>query len=186
MPSGRTHDRLTFWSLLPIVGATFWLTRKVELTLILAAAFLFSGLMFGPDLDIYSIQFKRWGLLRWIWLPYQKALRHRSLLSHGLIIGTIFRVLYLSTILAVIAFVVVAIAQLIWGFAWNWQQFAWESFSAIEKDYRAEAFFFWLGLELGALSHSLSDWIGSAYQARRKKRPKQRKSPGKKRISSRR
>lgn len=186
MPSGRTHDRLTYWSLPPIVGGTFWLTREVELTLILAAAFLFSGLMFGPDLDIYSIQFKRWGLLRWVWLPYQKALRHRSLLSHGLIIGTVFRVLYLSIILAVIAFVVVAIAQLIWGFAWNWQQFARATFTAIEKDYRTQTLYLWLGLELGALSHSLSDWISSAYQARRKKNLQQRKVPKKKRTSSRR
>jgi uncharacterized metal-binding protein len=186
MPSGRTHDRLTFWSLPPIVGGTFWLTRKVELTLILAAAFLFSGLMFGPDLDIYSLQFKRWGWLRWIWLPYQKALRHRSLLSHGLIIGTVLRVLYLSTILVVIAFVVVAIAQLIWGFAWNWQQFARQTFTAIESEYKVEALALWLGLELGALSHSLSDWIGSAYQARRKKNLKQRKSPVKRRTSPRR
>ncbi len=29
--------------------------------------------MFGPDLDIYSVQFQRWGFLRWIWLPYQKS-----------------------------------------------------------------------------------------------------------------
>ncbi|MBE9167108.1 metal-binding protein [Pleurocapsales cyanobacterium LEGE 06147] len=186
MPSGRTHDRLTLWSLPPIAGGTFWLTRNGELTLILAAAFLFSGLMFGPDLDIYSIQFKRWGWLRWIWLPYQKALRHRSLLSHGLIIGTVLRVLYLFTILAVIAFIVVAIAQLIWGFAWNWQQFAWQTFTAIERDYRAEALSLWLGLELGSLSHSLSDWIISTYQARRKKGLKKRRLPVKRRTSSRR
>jgi uncharacterized metal-binding protein len=186
MPSGRTHDRLTFWSLPPITGGTFWLTNKIELTLILTAAFLFSGLMFGPDLDIYSIQFKRWGWLRWIWLPYQKTLRHRSLLSHGLIIGTVLRVLYLSTILAVIAFVFVAIAQLIWGFAWNWQQFAWTTFKAIEKNYRTEALFLLLGLELGSFSHSLSDWIGSAYLSRCKKSQKKRKSPIKRRNSSRR
>ncbi len=179
MPSGRTHDRLTLWSLPPIAGGAFWLTREVELTLILAAAFLFSGLMFGPDLDIYSLQFKRWGWLRWIWLPYQKALRHRSLLSHGLIIGTVLRVLYLLTILAAIAFVFVAIAQLIWGFPWNWQQFARATFTAIEREYKVETLALWLGLELGALSHSLSDWLGSACQARRQKNLKQRKSSGK-------
>ena len=103
MPSGSTHDRITLWSLPWVVGLTLLLTRNGDLTLIVTVAFLFSGLMFGPDLDIYSVQFKRWGKLRWIWLPYQNLLRHRSIISHGLIIGTVVRVIYLLSLLAIVA-----------------------------------------------------------------------------------
>ncbi|MEC4851759.1 MAG: metal-binding protein, partial [Jaaginema sp. PMC 1079.18] len=97
MPSGKTHDRVTLWSLPWLVGGSFIVTRSGELTLLVAGGYLFSGLMFGPDLDIHSVQYKRWGVFRPLWLPYQKALRHRSKLSHGVLIGTVLRVVYLLT-----------------------------------------------------------------------------------------
>ena len=64
MPSGITHDRITLWTLPWIAGIGYGITHNGELTLILAGGFLFSGLMFGPDLDIHSIQYKRWGVFK--------------------------------------------------------------------------------------------------------------------------
>lgn len=72
MPSGRTHDRITLWALPFVTGVAFWQTKSGHLTLLITGGFLFGGLMFGPDLDIYSRQYQRWGFLRFIWLPYQK------------------------------------------------------------------------------------------------------------------
>jgi len=173
MPSGKTHDRVTLWSLPWLVGISFGITRSGELTLILAGGYLFSGLMFGPDLDIYSVQYKRWGILRHIWLPYQKTLRHRSKLSHGLIVGTVLRVVYLLTLVALIGALGVAIAQLVVGFAWNWQDFATNVKTGLIR-YRIEAIALFIGLELGAVSHILADIIGSQYKRlqRRKSKPK--------------
>ena len=170
MPSGKTHDRITLWTLPWIVGGTLILTRDGELTLVVASAFLFSGLMFGPDLDIYSIQFKRWGVLRYLWLPYQKLFRHRSLFSHGLIIGTAIRLLYFLSILVILSTFLVAIAQLIFGFDWNWQIFTVNQFNLIRQQYPHKAIALFCGLELGAMSHSLSDWLGSMYKRRQKSR----------------
>ena len=170
MPSGKTHDRITLWTLPWIVGGTLILTKDGELTLIVVAAFLFSGLMFGPDLDIYSIQFKRWGILRYLWLPYQKLFRHRSGFSHGLIIGTVIRLFYLWGILFIVAILLVAIAQLIFGFDWNWQIFTVNNFNLIRHKYPQEAIALFCGLELGAMSHSLSDWLGSMHKRQQKKK----------------
>ncbi|MGK7937692.1 MAG: metal-binding protein [Xenococcaceae cyanobacterium] len=170
MPSGKNHDRITLWTLPWIVGGALILTRDGELTLIVASAFLFSGLMFGPDLDIYSIQFKRWGILRYFWLPYQKIFRHRSGFSHGLIIGTAIRVVYFLSILIILSIFLVAIAQLILGFDWNWQIFTRQSFNLIKQEYTQEAIALFCGLELGAMSHSLSDWLSSIYKQRQKKK----------------
>ncbi|ACK68995.1 conserved hypothetical protein [Gloeothece citriformis PCC 7424] len=164
MPSGRTHDRITLWTLPWIIGLSYLLTRNGELTLLVAGGFLFSGLMFGPDLDIYSRQFQRWGKLRCIWIPYQKYLRHRSLLSHGFLIGTLLRVIYLLALLILLAIPLIAIAQLILGFDWNWRLFAQTSLNSLTGKYLSEAIAVGVGLELGAMSHSLSDWIGSAYK----------------------
>ncbi|GAB4540599.1 MAG: metal-binding protein [Pleurocapsa sp.] len=175
MPSGITHDRITLWILPWIAGGTYGLTHHGELTLIVSGSFLFSGLMFGPDLDIHSLQYKRWGIFRSIWLPYRKLFRHRSLFSHGLIIGTGLRVLYLFFIVALIAIIIVAIAQLFWGFSWNWQQFAVDKLDKLTTEYFLESAAVFFGLELGAMSHSVSDWIVSSRKSRQKKKRRKNK-----------
>ncbi len=119
MPSGRTHDRITLWSLPAVAGLSFSLTRNGNLTLLIATGFLFGGLMFGPDLDIHSRQYQRWGWLRWIWQPYQHNLRHRSFLSHGPIIGTALRVFYLASWIAALWIFAAATGKLFWGWHWN-------------------------------------------------------------------
>ena len=157
MPSGQTHDRITLWSLPVIAGSTYLLTQgSGDRTLIVAGAFLFSGLMFGPDLDIYSVQYKRWGCLRWLWIPYQKTLKHRSFFSHGLIIGTMLRILYLAIWLSILGVFAIGIAELWGGVSWNWQLWV-----TIAKKHTYEWILLFIGLEMGAISHILSDRLGS-------------------------
>lgn len=169
MPSGVVHDRITIWILPWVVGITYCLTRSGELTLILAGGYLFSGMMFGPDLDIRSIQYKRWGMIRGIWLPYRKFMRHRSAWSHGFIFGTCIRLTYLFLIVAWISIFGVAIAQLCFGFSWNWQDFAKEQLRLLIRQYPRETIALFCGLEIGAMSHSISDWISSRRKLRQKK-----------------
>ncbi len=187
MPSGRTHDRVTLWSVPWITLGTLILTREGNLALIVASAFLFSGLLFSPDLDLRSRPFQRWGWFRFIWIPYQKMLSHRSTLSHGVIIGTIVRLIYLFTIVLLVAMLGVAIAQLIFGFDWNWQTFFQLVFNWIILNPKS-AIALVVGLELGAISHILADRIGSSYKRyqkygwqgivpkRKKKRQQKRKT----------
>ncbi|MDB9349072.1 metal-binding protein [Nodularia spumigena CS-588/02] len=173
MPSGGTHDRITLYTLPVIAGVTLWQTRSSNLTLLVASGFMFSGLMFGPDLDIYSRQFQRWGFLRCIWLPYQKKLRHRSVFSHGPIIGTVIRVIYLGFFLALVVTVFLVVGEMLGILALSWQDLV----AALGRSlvvYTTEYLALFLGLELGAMSHSLSDWGGSVYkrvqkQGRRRK-----------------
>jgi uncharacterized metal-binding protein len=56
----------------------------------------------------------------------------------------------------------------------RWQGFAQDVGRSL-IDYRAELLALFVGLELGAMSHSLSDWINSAYK-RSKKKPKRNTS----------
>ncbi len=176
MPSGSTHDRITLLILAPLAGLSWLFSTSSQLTLIICASFLFSGLMFGPDLDIYSVQFKRWGKLKFIWLPYQKLLRHRSIISHGFLIGTIFRVIYLLSFLALVSIFTVAVGQSIWGFYWNWHEFILISIASLREKYKYLAIATFVGLELGSFSHILSDAIVSVY----KRSHKSKKSPRKK------
>lgn len=163
MPSGQTHDRITIWSMPLVAGITLVTTGSSNITLLVAGGYMFGGLMFGPDLDIYSRQFQRWGFLRWIWLPYQKSLRHRSFLSHGPIIGTTLRVAYLGTFLALVAMVVVVIFTKLGNVAWNWGE-VWGNVGKTIYICYGEFFALFLGCELGAMSHSCSDWTFSGYK----------------------
>ncbi|WP_072207816.1 metal-binding protein [Mastigocoleus testarum] len=167
MPSGQTHDRITIWALPFITGIALWQTRSGNLTLLVAGGFLFGGLMFGPDLDIYSCQYKRWGWFRFIWLPYQKSLRHRSFLSHGPIIGTTLRVLYLCTLLGIAIAICLVVAEFLGLIAFTWEELG----SQVQQSFLVYVIEFWslfLGMELGAMSHSVSDWTNSAYKRFRK------------------
>ncbi len=171
MPAGRVHDRITLWSLPLVTGCSFWQTRNGTLTLLVASGFLFSGLMFGPDLDVKSSQYRRWGWLRWVWLPYQRF-RHRSLLTHGPILGTVIRLLYLGVWLSGTAFfgiILWSMVQQVQGTVAQWQtiapqymgqlgQVVWRSVQHHPSGWLALC----IGLELGAMSHSFSDWTDSA------------------------
>ena len=163
MPSGRTHDRITLWSLPLVAGATFGQTRSSSLTLLVSTGFLIGGLMFGPDLDIYSRQYQRWGWFRWIWLPYRKLMRHRSFWSHGPIVGTVLRLAYLGVWLSAVSWVCVAIAS---GLGYPLPDLPTASQYSQQwiLQYSPEIVAACLGLEIGALSHASSDWIGSAYK----------------------
>ncbi len=163
MPSGRTHDRITLWCLPFVAALAFGQTQSSNLTLLVSGSYLFGGLMFGPDLDIYSCQYQRWGWFRPIWLPYQKSLHHRSFLSHGPLIGTALRILYLASWIAVLGIFGVAIAQKVGNVGWNWQSAAL-NYARSLFEHRIEFFAVYIGLELGAMSHYLSDWGGSAYK----------------------
>jgi uncharacterized metal-binding protein len=173
MPSGATHDRITLTCLPVASGITLLVSHSASITLSLAGSFLFSGLMFGPDLDIYSVQFRRWGPLRWIWRPYQKGLQHRSWLSHGPIVGTVFRLLYLGFWALLFGAIALSFCAANRWIAWDWRI----AVAARTKLWQAgfeHPWEFWavlIGLELGAMSHSVSDGLGSAWSRRTRKRP---------------
>ncbi|NET61474.1 MAG: metal-binding protein [Symploca sp. SIO2E6] len=163
MPSGQTHDRITLWSLPVVTALTLAMTRNSDLTLLVAGGFFFSGLMLSPDLDLRSRPFKRWGWLRWIWLPYQKMMRHRSIFSHGMLIGTTLRVLYLVSWVSLLTVVMVAVVQWFGEEPLPWQEFARRVVRSLFS-YRVKLIALFIGLELGASSHYLADWSSSAYK----------------------
>src|SRR5215216_3865705 len=91
MPSGKTHDAITVLLAAPTFAAAWGLTGQLSLALLATVSMLFGGFMFGPDLDIQSRQYTRWGIFRFLWFPYKFVFRHRSRWSHGLVFGTLIR-----------------------------------------------------------------------------------------------
>ncbi|MEO0405755.1 MAG: metal-binding protein [Cyanobacteria bacterium P01_A01_bin.135] len=170
MPSGRTHDRITLWSLPVVVFVSLLLTGSSALTLSVLGGFLFGGLMLGPDLDTRSIHFRRWGWLRWIWVPYRNSIAHRSPLSHGPIIGTTLRVLYVLVLLGLAIAVGMALINELLNLTWTWGQLRGTLELGVVRYGRFLAAAA-VGLELGALSHYTVDWGLSSYKQVRKRYP---------------
>ena len=115
MPSGKTHDAVTFLLVAPTFAAVWQFTRSFPLAVIVTAAFLFGGLMFGPDLDTHSKQYTRWSIFCYLWYPYQAFFKHRSRWSHGLIFGTFIRVVYFMGVMTLLSFLLSFIVAFYYG-----------------------------------------------------------------------
>lgn len=172
MPSGQTHDRLA-WIGCPIIAVVVGcLSRLWQLAAIAGISYLLGGLFLSPDLDTYSRPYQRWGYLRWLWWPYRQWIPHRSVLSHGPIIGTVLRLLYGGVwlgifLLCLLLFLVTAqkmtshleIGQgelLPQGKFLFGHTLAWVYLSLRSHPYHWLTAF--MGLEVAAMVHYLSDW----------------------------
>lgn len=166
MPSGKTHDAITFLLAPPTFLLAWRLTDNASLAAFAAGAFLFGGLMFGPDLDTQSIQYTRWGIFRFLWFPYKVVFAHRSRWSHGLVFGTLFRVVYFCGAITLFGAIVFYFAAMLRNAApptIEQVRELWEMAGVWTRlnigDYALAAIF--LGLWLGAASHTVTDLIGT-------------------------
>ena len=110
MPSGKAHAEMT----LAAASLTYiWAIRSGVETPVQAGAAAVGcavGLVLTPDLDLVGTRadalIRRqglapaivWGLL---WAPYSALISHRSILSHGLVLGTLLRLAYIAVPLGI-------------------------------------------------------------------------------------
>ncbi len=166
MPTGRTHDAITLILTPPAFALTYFASADLSTSIAVTASFAFGGFMFGPDLDILSKQYARWGIFRSLWLPYRWVFKHRSRWSHGLIFGTLFRVVYSMGVITLAALVVFAATALISGseiravssFAAVWHQAGESLRAAFGSNILLSTFF---GMWAGAASHTFTDMVGT-------------------------
>lgn len=145
---------------------------------------LLSTLLLSPDLDlIHSHPSRGWGVLRWIWWPYQRMLRHRGI-SHWPFLGTATRCLYLVVMLDLI----LSSGRLLWYLSSS----GWQITSlSLASEAIHERRLFWveladrhqrhlicglLGLALGDLLHLFLDFF-SSLRSRKKARHNPWKAP---------
>ena len=105
MPNGRTHDFITLVSgaaMAPALLNSDLPDMGAANATVLLGTYLASGLLFSPDLDVRSSAYRRWRGMRWVWLPYQRVVPHRSWVSHSFVFGPLLRALYFTGVLALI------------------------------------------------------------------------------------
>ena len=166
MPSGKTHDAITFLLAAPVGAAALAVTQNVPLAAVVTAAFLFGGLMFGPDLDTHSTQYTRWSVFRFLWYPYQAFFAHRSRWSHGFIFGTLIRIVYFTGAVTLFSFVLTSAYAYLAGetsaslleFTRAWIDIGERVRGRVGENVFLSAF---AGLWLGAASHTVADSAGT-------------------------
>jgi len=162
MPDGRTHDAIT------LVTASFATPLALGLAfenepgraLAFLGSFLVSGLLFSDDLDIHSIEYVRWKWLRFLWLPYQKLIPHRSWLSHGLIVGPALRILYFAAVFTALLWLVLTAVQ--HAVPLDATGAIGNLLGAIGRsliDHPDWALVAFAGLAAGGAVHSIADWL---------------------------
>jgi len=166
MPSGRTHDAITILTALPVFAIGYSITGGVASSSVVTAAYLFGGLMFGPDLDTVSRQYSRWSIFKFIWIPYRRFFSHRSRFSHGLIFGALLRVIYFMGVVSLAAFsLTYAYAAISGGKVPGIADLigVWQQIGALINRHLGDNFLLlvFAGLWLGAASHTFTDMAGS-------------------------
>ncbi len=168
MSSGKTHDQVT-WALTPVVWliSTWGFHLPLATGGIITLGHLIGGLLLSPDLDTRSRPFYRWGMFRFIWRPYQWVAKHRSGLSHGILLASWLRLLYLSAVLTLIYCITyLVLAQ-------------WSHIKAHSPGQDVLAFLsanlptlLWLGVGIwvGCLLHIMLDALSSAWPTKGKRR----------------
>jgi uncharacterized metal-binding protein len=168
MPNGKTHDRLTIAT--AALSLPIWIILTPDhdpfVYSVGVGSYLFSGIWLSGDLDTSSICYKRWGLFKFIWLPYRLLIPHRSCLSHGLVVGPLVRVIYFSVAAYLVARCIAALAN---------RYFLIVDRAGILR-HAGFSLTFWLvhhpmvfiaaliGLVLGGLTHTLADVLSSFWK----------------------
>lgn len=164
MPGGRTHDAIT-GIMAPVAFAIGGVWQGWLGGCLFMLAHLFSGWMLSPDLDVVAgcCAYKRWGPFKIIWRPYMRVFRHRSGITHGPIIGSLFRLAYLGLVVAI------AYTLFLIGTALLWRIMGWRGVDEVMESINSTHGFVWAaenwkvvllavcGLEFGAICHIVAD-----------------------------
>jgi uncharacterized metal-binding protein len=140
MASGKNHDRAILFAS-PVVLVVGCYQFGLELGIIAGASHFLGGYWLSPDLDIKSRPFLRWGVLKIIWVPYQRLIPHRSPLSHAPVLGSLIRLVYLAACLLPLWLLFPDLQRVQWAVDWM----------------KVAAFL--VGVELSALNHLLLDGL---------------------------
>jgi uncharacterized metal-binding protein len=168
MPGARAHDLITVVTGVTLAPLTYSLLTQSGVapnvafanTGVLVGAHLLSGIMFSPDLDLDSRIDDRWGIFFWIWRPYMWFVPHRHrLLSHGLVISQLLRLLYFYTV----------VVLLLSGGAWvlarigiavpDYPRHVSNALLDLVVEHPREAWSFIVGFCTGGAAHTIADWL---------------------------
>lgn len=168
MSSGKRHTQIALTSAPLVAAASFYLGYNWRESLIYGALNLAAQTILTPDLDIRCMWSQCWGGLFW---PYQQAISHRSFASHGPVVGTLGRILYvavLAWLLSIVGYLLVDVVQmqpLDFPAAMTWL----DSFlgTYCPQFTRTQLIMGFAAMECGSMLHVAADYISTALKRQR-------------------
>jgi len=124
MPNYKTHHKVSKYLVDPIVFIGSWVIlggdlkpdletlKELALAGVVTLGAHTGNTLLSPDLDIPSTPYRKWGVLRFLWKPYQIIVRHRSPWSHWMILGPMVAHLYMLTTITIVVLSILGL--------WNW------------------------------------------------------------------
>ncbi len=168
MPNARIHDAITVLSGAALAPAGYVVLLNQGQspqvsgysTALLVGSHLLSGIMFSPDLDIDSAIDNRWGPFFWIWRPYMWAVPHGSpLLSHGLVIAPLLRLLYFGGAVVLLSIGLSWAAGLVGIVVPDYHLRVIQSLLALPQTHPHEVSAVLIGFVTGSAAHTIADWL---------------------------
>lgn len=107
MPSGKTHLKIN-WVVLVLINVlilAFSQDISIKHCFMFNICFILTSYFISPDLDIDSSTYRRYGILRLIWWPYLKLMKHGQT-SHSIIWRPISIIVYIGIFIVPILFII--------------------------------------------------------------------------------
>ncbi len=168
VPGAHTHDLVTVATAGALAPLTYVALQGQGLAHnplaldigVVVGAHLLSGIMFSPDLDIDSAIDNRWGPFFWIWRPYMWAVPHRNrLLSHGLLIPPILRLIYFFTVVTLVFLAGAWLLSRVGIVVPDYPVQAFTTLLNLARTQPREVLLFLIGFITGGATHTLTDWL---------------------------
>jgi len=170
MPGARTHDMITVVTAAAADVAYFALAPHPDgaIAALFTIAYLFAGFACAGDLDLNSKEYRRWGPLRFLWMPYRVCVPHRSWVSHGMILGGVIRAFYLAIVTTL----------LVWTVVWGISRLGphldpnavarneWASLFGFMKTHPQWTVAMLMGFILAGSAHSAADFMSTWFKRR--------------------
>lgn len=152
----RTHDLVNLTAL-----PAFLYFMPKEGMIPFAVGYVVGTFLLSPDLDLPgSKPSRRWGCLRWLWLPYQVISRHRGV-SHMPIVGTFIRLSYAVLSVIFLYFTLIGVVSVI-DRGLGYLVSGWNPFETLDRVFRSrEAIFFVAGVVCADIVHIVMDGLWS-------------------------
>lgn len=154
MANGKAHEKVNLLFLAIGIGVALIASQQYIHGISIILGYIFGTYLMNPDLDLKSLPYRRWGLLKFIWIPYQ-TFKHRSIWTHGYVIGDIIRYAYFATWLVLGAFLIGVIAG---GPPLQYIDQLW----LLVSSYKLPILSFITGNMLSSTAHILTDHTSSA------------------------
>lgn len=157
MANGKAHEKLNIsFLVLGVLVAVIMFNKDWYVN----GSYLILGYLIGtfylnPDLDLVSRPFKRWGIIKFVWYPYQ-TFKHRSIWTHGYIIGDVIRYAYILSLFVIPILLLSCLpfvsAKII------------DHFFILLEEYKISFFLIVAGNVLSSAAHTLTDQTTSTFK----------------------